>query len=210
MVLVTNHLAFGSTTIAQIYKEIGQIEFFFRYLKQNLRIKTFVGTSANALQIQIWTALIAMLLLKYLQLRSSFGWSLSNLTARSASNCLFTETYTPGWTIPSSRRRRWKAGTTANWHWSSECGYWDSRVGIRDRKGGTRFGNKRLRAKIVQCFQWRSRPLPANWTALGHARPEALRNKSDGRGSVRGCIRAATVRERWGRTHEKERHRIVL
>jgi len=81
MVLVTNHLAFGSTTIAQIYRERWQIEIFFRYLKQNLRIKTFVGTSANALQIQIWTALIAMLLLKYLQLRSSFGWSLSNLTA---------------------------------------------------------------------------------------------------------------------------------
>ena len=53
----------------------------FKALKQNLRIKTFVGTSANALQIQIWTALIAMLLLKYLQLRSRFGWSLSNLAA---------------------------------------------------------------------------------------------------------------------------------
>jgi hypothetical protein len=81
MVLVTNHLAFGSTTIAQIYAERWQIEVFFRYLKQNLRIKTFVGVSVNALQIQIWTALIAMLLLRYLQLRSSFGWSLSNLTA---------------------------------------------------------------------------------------------------------------------------------
>lgn len=81
MVLLTNHPTFGSTTIAQIYHERWQIEVFFRYLKQNLRIKTFVGTSANALHIQIWTALIAMLLLKYLQLRSSFGWSLSNLTA---------------------------------------------------------------------------------------------------------------------------------
>ena len=50
-------------------------------LKQNLRIKTFVGTSPNALQIQIWTALIALLLLKYLQLRARFGWSLSNLAA---------------------------------------------------------------------------------------------------------------------------------
>jgi len=45
----------------------------FRYLKQNLRIKTFVGTSANALHIQIWTALIPMLLLKYLQLRARYG-----------------------------------------------------------------------------------------------------------------------------------------
>jgi hypothetical protein len=44
-------------------------------------VKTFVGTSANALKIQIWTALIAMLVLKYLQLKSSFGWSLSNLVA---------------------------------------------------------------------------------------------------------------------------------
>jgi hypothetical protein len=81
LVLLTNHLEFGPTTIAQIYRERWQIEVFFRYLKQNLRIKTFVGTSANALQIQIWTALIAMLLLKFLQLKASFGWSLSNLTA---------------------------------------------------------------------------------------------------------------------------------
>ena len=44
-------------------------------------MKTFVGTSANALKTQIWTALIAILLLKYLQLRASFGWSLSNLLA---------------------------------------------------------------------------------------------------------------------------------
>ena len=40
-----------------------------------------MGTSPNALQIQIWTALIALLLLKYLQLRARFGWSLSNLAA---------------------------------------------------------------------------------------------------------------------------------
>jgi hypothetical protein len=44
-------------------------------------VKTFIGTSANALHIQIWTALIALLILKYLQLRSTFGWSLSNLVA---------------------------------------------------------------------------------------------------------------------------------
>ena len=53
----------------------------FKALKQNLRVKTFVGTSANALHIQIWTALIALLLLKYLQLKATFGWSLSNLVA---------------------------------------------------------------------------------------------------------------------------------
>ena len=53
----------------------------FRALKQSLRVKTFVGTSAQALKTQLWTALIAMLLVKYLQLKSTFGWSLSNLVA---------------------------------------------------------------------------------------------------------------------------------
>lgn len=81
VVLLTNHLTFGSTTIAAIYKDRWQIEIFFKTLKQNLRIKTFVGTSANALKIQIWTALIAILILKYLKVRSTFGWSLSNLVA---------------------------------------------------------------------------------------------------------------------------------
>ena len=50
-------------------------------MKQGLKVKTFVGTSENAVQIQIWTALIAILILKYLQLKSTFGWSLSNLIA---------------------------------------------------------------------------------------------------------------------------------
>ncbi len=54
---------------------------FFKALKQNLRVKTFVATSANALHIQIWTALIALLILKYLQLKATFGWSLSSLVA---------------------------------------------------------------------------------------------------------------------------------
>ena len=81
LVFLTNHLAFGTTTIAAIYKDRWQIELLFKALKQNLKIKTFVGTSANALHTQIWTALIAMLLLKYPQLRSTFGWSLSNLVA---------------------------------------------------------------------------------------------------------------------------------
>jgi len=81
LVLLTNHFGLGSTTVARIYQERWQVEVFFRTLKQNLRIKTFVGTSANALKIQIWTALIALLLLKYLQLRASYGWSLSNLVA---------------------------------------------------------------------------------------------------------------------------------
>jgi len=81
LVFLSNHRGFAASTIAAIYRQRWQIELFFKALKQNLRIKTFVGTSPNALQIQIWTALIALLLLKYLQLRARFGWSLSNLAA---------------------------------------------------------------------------------------------------------------------------------
>ena len=81
LVFLTNHLELAAATIAAVYKERWQIELFFRALKQSLRVKTFVGTSANALKTQLWTALIAMLLVKYLQLRSTFGWSLSNLVA---------------------------------------------------------------------------------------------------------------------------------
>lgn len=81
IVLLTNHLEFGATTISAIYKDRWQIELFFKALKQNLKVKTFVGTTENALYIQIWTALIAMLLIKYLKFKSKFNWSLSNLVA---------------------------------------------------------------------------------------------------------------------------------
>jgi hypothetical protein len=81
IVLLTNHMKFGATTISAIYKDRWQIELFFKALKQNLKVKTFVGTSENALYIQIWTALIAMLLIKYLQFKSRISWSLSNLVA---------------------------------------------------------------------------------------------------------------------------------
>jgi IS4 transposase len=89
IVLITNHMTFGATTIAAIYKDRWQIEVFFKTIKQSLKIKTFVGTSANAVMIQIWTALIALLILKYMTFRSHFGWSLSNLVAMLRYN-LFT------------------------------------------------------------------------------------------------------------------------
>ena len=87
--LLTNHLKFGATTISDIYKDRWEIEVFFKTLKQHLKIKTFIGTSENALRIQIWTALIALLLLKYLHHLSKFGWSMSNLATMLRLN-LFT------------------------------------------------------------------------------------------------------------------------
>jgi hypothetical protein len=81
MVFVTNHLRLAASTIAGIYRDRWQIELFFKAIKQSLRIRSFIGTSENAVQTQIWTALIAMVVLRYLQLRSSWPWSLSNLVA---------------------------------------------------------------------------------------------------------------------------------
>jgi hypothetical protein len=81
VVLLTNHFEFAASTIGAIYKDRWQIELFFKALKQNLKVKTFVGTSENALYIQIWTALIAMLLIKFLKFKATLGWSLSNLVA---------------------------------------------------------------------------------------------------------------------------------
>jgi hypothetical protein len=78
---LTNNMIFAASTIAAIYKDRWQVELFFKAIKQNLKIKTFLGTNPNAVKTQIWTALIAMLVLRYLQLMSTFGWSLSNLAA---------------------------------------------------------------------------------------------------------------------------------
>lgn len=93
---LTNHHRLAATTIAAIYKERWQIELLFKALKQNLKIKTFVGTSPNAVKTQIWCALIALLLVRYLQLRSRFGWSLSNLVALLRMN-LFTHRDLNAW-----------------------------------------------------------------------------------------------------------------
>jgi Domain of unknown function (DUF4372)/Transposase DDE domain len=96
LVFLTNHQDLGARTVAAIYKDRWQIEIFFKALKQNLKIKTFVGTSANAVKIQIWTALIAILVLKYLQLLSKLKWSLSNLVALLRMN-LFTHRDLMAW-----------------------------------------------------------------------------------------------------------------
>jgi hypothetical protein len=79
--LVTNHLKLAASTIAAIYRDRRKIELFFKAIEQSLRIKTFIGTSENAVRIQIWTALISMLLLRYLNVRSTWRWSFSNMVA---------------------------------------------------------------------------------------------------------------------------------
>ena len=79
--LLTNHLLFAASTIGAVYKDRWEIEIFFKTIKQNLKIKTFVGTTPNALMAQIWTALTAVLLLKFLRFKSQLTWAFSNLVA---------------------------------------------------------------------------------------------------------------------------------
>jgi Transposase DDE domain/Domain of unknown function (DUF4372) len=79
--LITNNFTWAANTIGELYKSRWQIEIFFREVKQLLHIKTFIGTSKNAVLIQIWTALITILILKALKATAKFGWHLSNLVA---------------------------------------------------------------------------------------------------------------------------------
>ena len=107
IVLLTNHLQFGASTISAIYKDRWEIELFFKTLKQNLKVKTFVGESENALLIQIWTALtpqgtfscpfrseraihlVSLLMIKWLHHLSKAGWSFANMATMLRLN-LFT------------------------------------------------------------------------------------------------------------------------
>lgn len=79
--LITNNFTWIANTVSELYKSRWQIEIFFREIKQLLHIKSFIGTSENAVMIQIWTALITILLLKALKAMAKYGWHLSNLVA---------------------------------------------------------------------------------------------------------------------------------
>ena len=79
--VITNNMTWCTNTISELYKSRWQIEIFFREIKQLLHIKSFIGTSQNAVMIQIWTAMITILILKYLKQLAKYNWYLSNLVA---------------------------------------------------------------------------------------------------------------------------------
>lgn len=78
-VFLTNHFALAATTIAAIYKARWQVELFFKAIKQNLKIKTFVGTSRNAMLTQLWVAMISYLLLAYARHSAKAGWTVQRI-----------------------------------------------------------------------------------------------------------------------------------
>jgi IS4 transposase len=79
--LIANQMTWAANTIGELYKSRWKVEVFFRDIKQLLHIKSFIGTSQNAVMIQIWTALITILMLKVLKAMAKYNWHLSNLVA---------------------------------------------------------------------------------------------------------------------------------
>ena len=98
-VFLTNNFKLSAKSIADIYKERWQIEIFFRWIKQNLKIKTFIGNSQNAVMTQIFVAMIAYLLLSYLKFLSGISVSLQNMLRiiqlNLFRNCSFIELFKP-------------------------------------------------------------------------------------------------------------------
>ena len=78
-IFLTNNFRLSSRTIAAIYKERWQIELFFKWIKQNLKIKTFLGTSRNAVLTQIWVAMCLYLLLAYIRFMSKLGLGMQQI-----------------------------------------------------------------------------------------------------------------------------------
>jgi hypothetical protein len=79
-VFISNQFRWSAQTIADIYKQRWQVELFFKWIKQNLKIKAFLGTSENAVMTQIMAALCVYLLLAYLKFQSKIGKSLQQIT----------------------------------------------------------------------------------------------------------------------------------
>ncbi|MBI4802179.1 MAG: transposase [Elusimicrobia bacterium] len=73
---LTNNFSLAASTIAHVYKARWQIEIFFKWIKQNLKIKTFLGTSPNAVMTQVWTAMCYYLLLTYIKYQTKYRFSI--------------------------------------------------------------------------------------------------------------------------------------
>ena len=78
-VFLTNHFKLAAKTIADIYKARWQVELFFKWIKQNLKIKSFVGTSKNAVMTQIWIALCVYLLIAFIKFHAKLKQSMQQI-----------------------------------------------------------------------------------------------------------------------------------
>ncbi len=76
---LSNNFHLAASTIAAIYKDRWKVELFFKAIKQNLKLKAFLGRSRNAIQTQIWIAMIAYLLVSFAQHLGKTGWTVQRL-----------------------------------------------------------------------------------------------------------------------------------
>ena len=78
-VFITNHFGWSAKTIADIYKQRWQVELFFKWIKQNLKIKAFLGNTDNAVMTQVFVALCVYLILAYLKFQCKISQSLQQM-----------------------------------------------------------------------------------------------------------------------------------
>jgi len=76
---LTNAFHLPAKLVAELYKERWQIEIFFKWIKQNLKVKTFLGTSSNVVKTQIWVALCVYLLLSYIKFKARIDWTIHQM-----------------------------------------------------------------------------------------------------------------------------------
>ncbi len=108
---LTNNFKLAAQSIADVYKARWDIELFFKWIKQNLKIKTFIGTSENAVRIQIWTAMIACLLTEYFRFKTRSGFSLLKTFRLMRENLLFPiDLYQMLGAEPPGRKTKIKTG----------------------------------------------------------------------------------------------------
>jgi len=77
--VLTNNFNLSAVKIAELYKGRWEIEEFFKWIKQHLKIKTFIGTSENAVYTQVWIAMICYLLLSFIKFQTKYSFSLLEL-----------------------------------------------------------------------------------------------------------------------------------
>ena len=111
-VFVTNNTTWVAQTIADIYKSRWQIELFFKWIKQHLKVKRFVGRSKNAVMTQLWVAMCMYLLLAYLKFVMRLRWSLHQMLQVLQLN-MFERRHSR----TCSRRRRYRPPLAPNCRW---------------------------------------------------------------------------------------------
>jgi len=103
-VFIINHLDWSAKTVAEIYRQRWQVELFFKWIKQNLKINAFIGNSGNAVMTLLFTALCIYLLLAYIKFSNGFSQSLQQISRLLPVNLFAKRTLSQLFRPPPERR----------------------------------------------------------------------------------------------------------